>query len=361
MHNYAYVLVLLLPFFILCNANNNLQPSNDLNNQTFGVDTVPQTHDSILCVFQDSKNNYWFGSNGHGVYRYDGGKTFLHYTTRQILPGTQIWKIQEDNKGNIFFTTTKGICKYDGKQFSTLPLAKNDAANNGWKLQQDDLWFQGAQDSGVVYRYDGKFLYRLEFPKTKVAEDFIKEHPRPQFPDMRFNPYDVYSIFKDSRGNVWFGTGMLGVCRYDGKTFTWIPNDKIGMDENAFCVRSVIEDKDGKFWFSNTKHCYAIYNNDTESITEEKGIDQLIEYQEADYAYFMSGFKDDNGDLWLATFGAGVWRYSKGALFHYPTKKGARTITLYSIYKDRQGTIWLGTHTDGVYKFNGKLFERFKP
>ncbi len=347
MGKYLILFYLILVFSITCNAQ--------AISSMYG-DIVSQTHDSILVVFQDSKHNYWYGSNGHGVYRYDG-KTLVHYTTRHGLNGDQIWKIQEDKSGNIFFTTTKGINKYDGKQFSTLRIAKNDPVNNGWKLQADDLWFQGAQDSGIVYRYDGKSLFRLQFPETKVAEEFITQYPRAQFPNMKFSPYDVYSIFKDSKGTLWFGTGMLGVCHYDGKIFTWIPNTEIGMDEIAFCVRSIIEDKDGRFWFSNTKHRYHVSNG----LKEEKGIEQSKGQSEAFYTYFMSGFEDKNGDLWMATYGAGVWRYSKGTLTHYPVKNGNRIITLFSIYKDKQGAVWLGTHTDGVYKFNGKSFEQFKP
>lgn len=361
MNHPVCILLLSLAFFVRCNAKNGSRFFDSSDKQTSIGDTVSQTHDSILVVFQDSKNYYWFGSNGHGVYRYDGGKKFIHYTTKHGLSGNHIWKIQEDKSGNIFFTTTTGICRYDGKQFIILPLTPNDSANQGWKLQEDDLWFQGAQDSGVVYRYDGQSLYRLVFPKTKIAETFITDYPRDKFPAMAFSPYDVYSTFRDRKGNMWFGTGMLGVCRYDGKTFTWIPNEKIGMDKVAFCVRSIIEDKQGKFWFSNTMHRYNV--NDILNIKEETGINQAYgQQQENDYDYFMSGFEDSNGDFWLATFGTGIWKYNGKTMINYPVMKApGRIATVYSIYKDRQGNLWLGTHTGGAYKFNGNDFEKFRP
>lgn len=31
----------------------------------------------------------------------------------------------------------------------------------------------------------------------------------------------VRRIFEDSRGNLWFGTNALGVCRYDGDTLVY--------------------------------------------------------------------------------------------------------------------------------------------
>jgi ligand-binding sensor domain-containing protein len=323
-------------------------------------ETTSTIHDSILVVFQDRNDNFWFGSNGFGVYKYNG-KTLTHFTRKDGLCDDHVWKIQEDKAGHMYFTTIGGISKYNGKRFETLRATNTYSSTQGWKLQRDDLWFQGAQDSGVVYRYDGKVLYRLEFPKTKAAENFISEHPRAEFPNMKFNPYDVYSIFKDSKGNMWFGTGMLGICLYDGKTFKWIPNNQIGMDENAFCVRSVIEDQEGKFWFSNTKNRYIIYRKDSIIFKEEQEIGTSKDQYEEDFTYFISGLTDNNGGLWLATFGAGVWKYDGKTIINYPIKHNDKNVTLYSIYQDHQGILWLGTHTAGAYKFNGKAFEKFKP
>jgi ligand-binding sensor domain-containing protein len=36
-------------------------------------------------------------------------------------------------------------------------------------------------------------------------------------------------------------------------------------------------------------------------------------------------------------------------------------IGVFAVYKDYQGGLWLGTHNGGAYKFNGKMFERFRP
>jgi ligand-binding sensor domain-containing protein len=237
--------------------------------------------------------------------------------------------------------------------------------NKGWKLQPDDLWFAGGQDSGVVYRYDGQTLHGLKFPKTKAGEEYIARYPRSQYPNMTYSPYDVYIIFKDSKGHIWFGTN-IGVCRYDGDSFAWISEQELGFDDTgrAFNVRSIIEDKDGKFWFSSTFNRWDVYRNDSVgqgmNFRKEPGIGQPKDQNADPFAYCMSSVKTDNGDLWMATYGAGVWRYDGKSMIHYPVKKGDAIITLFSIYKDKQGDLWLGTHSAGAYKFNGKSFEKFR-
>ncbi|MDQ3109409.1 MAG: PUR family DNA/RNA-binding protein [Bacteroidota bacterium] len=315
------ILIFSLPAMLsFCNEQNTSHIANNVLTDQDPIiatgDTVSETHDSILVVFQASNNDFWFGSNGHGVYRYDG-KNLIHFTKKNGLCHNQIRGIQEDTSGNIYFTTDRGINKFDGHTFTTLKITKSNLPNGGWKLQPHDLWFQGAQDSGVVYRYDGTGLFRLVFPATKAGDEFISRFPRSEYPNMTFSPYDVYSIFKDSKENIWFGTNM-GVCRYDGKTFAWISEKELEIDAVAFHVRSTIEDKNGKFWFSNTMHCFDVYLNESPeskrdanekgsvNFKKEKGISSSKEHDAADFAYFMSGLEDSTGNLWLATYGNGV-------------------------------------------------------
>ncbi len=331
-------------------------------------DTVAALDNCIFAIFQAKNKTYWFGSDGQGLYRFDG-KTIVHFTTTHGLCGNRIRSIQEDRSGNIFVKSDGCVSRFDGHAFR--PLAAVDTDVSGWKLGPDDLWFTGWQDEGVVYRYDGTSLHRLTFPKTEPGEGHIARYPRSQFPRMTFNPYDVYIIFKDSEGCVWFGTHVLGVCRFDGTTFAWAPKTELGFDEDdSFGLRSIAEDRDGKFWFSNTRNRFDIQPpvqnapagqaNTTLSARKEPGIIRPADPTKDHPALFMSSVKDKNGDLWLATLRSGVWRYDGTRTTQYQIKDGDVIVTLYSIYQDNEGVLWLGTHEHGVYKFNGTAFERFK-
>jgi ligand-binding sensor domain-containing protein len=362
---------ILVATFSACAAGTEKQPDAKPPTSSIGV-PVSETEKAIFHVFQARNNDYWFGSESQGVYRFDG-KTLIHFTTKDGLANDRIRGIQEDKSGNIYFTTmdwdgarhfADAISKFDGKTFSTIRPTENTSAA-AWKLQPDDLWFAGAQDSGVVYRYDGRALHRLRFPKTKAGEAHISKYPRSDFPNMTFSPYDVYIIYKDRKGNIWFGTN-LGVCCYDGNSFTWISEEELGFDEtgSAFNVRSIIEDQDGRFLFSNTLHRWDVSRNSLGghgvSFTKAPGIEPTNPQNPTDFAYFMSSVTDDNGDLWMATLGAGVWRYDGKNLTHYPVKDGNSSIRLFSIYRDNQGGLWLGSHAAGVFKFTGKTFEPFR-
>ena len=357
----------ILIIFSSCDGQNASRvDSSTLINQisTLAIgDTVSEMHKSIFIIFQDKNANFWYGSNGQGVYRYDG-KNIIHFTTKDGLCNNQIRAIQEDKSGVIYINTVDGISKFDGQAFTTLNKTETNSSNNEWKLQPDDLWFAGSQEKNGLYRFDGKLLYHLEFPKHHLENEFYSKYP-----NASYSPYGVYSIYRDSKGNIWFGTSVLGVCRYDGKSIAWISEPELTEldDGPAPGIRSIIEDRDGNFWFSNIFYRYKIFQNG--SLDQEKGlinykklkgIDHSKGQKEGDFTFFMSITDDKNGDLWMATYDAGVWRYDGEDIIHYPVKDGNTNITLFSIYKDNQDVLWLGTHNGGVYNFNGKTFEKFR-
>ncbi|MFN0208080.1 MAG: two-component regulator propeller domain-containing protein [Planctomycetota bacterium] len=320
-------------------------------------EVVTELPTDIWHVFQAKNHDYWFGSHDHGAYRYNG-KTLVKYTTKDGLSSNGIGGFQEDKAGNIYIAS-HGISKFDGQTFTTLSVRK-DSASTDWKLGPDDLWFAGPTDSGVVYRYDGKSLHPVEFPKTKDGDRHYEEVPRSKYPNAKYSPYDVYTIFKDSKGNMWFGTATLGVCRYDGKSFAWLPESELG--NGSFGTRAIIEDKDGKFWFCDTLHRYSVDLSGPArpKYTKEEGIRDAKDRNRASIAGIMSSTVDSAGAQWMATYGMGVFSLDGKILTHYPVLEGGRQIHLFSIYKDKQGVLWLGTQTSGIYKFNGKVFEKFK-
>lgn len=354
-------LLSILSVITSCNGQNQ-KSVNILSEQakrTFVGDTVSELDKSIFIVFQANNKDYWFGSEGQGVFRYDG-KNLLHFTSNDGLCNDRIREIQEDKAGNIFILTLDGVSKYDGQKFITLPVVKS----NLWKKEPGDLWFKAPGKNGT-FRYDGASLYHLEFPKHVLADDFYKSFPNPPY-----NPYEVYTIYLDSKGNLWFGTSNFGICRFDGQTLSWMYEKHLTEIDGGgqFCIRSIIEDKEGKFWFCNTRYRYtirpgSIIKDDTILINykREKGIDIIKSPEGKDRIYFMSVVADKNGDLWMLTYEQGVWRYDGTKVTHYTVTDGSKDIKLYSIYKDKHDELWLGTHEGGAFKFNGHQFEKFKP
>ncbi len=318
---------------------------------------------SCWYVFQAKNGDYWFGSDGQGVYRYDGA-TIVNYTAADGLSGNRIRGIQGDKAGNVYFTTLDGgICRFDGRAFSTLAVVETPA-DGGWRLHPDDLWFQwfkgmpGAPDTEGPYRYDGTSLYHLKLPRSDLEAAFHAE-----VPNAPYSPYEVYSIYRDSRGHMWIGTSNFGVCRYDGRSWSWLYEEhlsKVGGGRH-FGIRSIIEDKGGAYWICNTKFRFRVRPENTGDkvvYTREDGIDEKMSEGPL---YFQGAVADARGDLWFSPYGGGIWRYDGKGMTNYPVRDDGKDTQVFSIFKDNGGGLWLGTQTAGPYRFTGEGFEPLRP
>jgi hypothetical protein len=184
-----------LIFFYSCIGQNpsiNLKERADPISSSAQVGQVVSEMDSgLMIVFQDSRNQYWFGSKDQGVYRYDG-KGITHLTKNDGLCSNRLRGIQEDRFGSIYFDTGEGISKFNGQTFTTLEL-DNDGADADWKLEPNDLWFEGYWGGNGPYRYDGKLLHHLEFPKHDLEDEF-----NTKYPNVSHSPYEVYKVYRDN-------------------------------------------------------------------------------------------------------------------------------------------------------------------
>ncbi|MCY2960282.1 MAG: hypothetical protein NTY35_08950 [Planctomycetota bacterium] len=327
-------------------------------------EVVRELGDGLWIIFQDRQGTTWFGTDGDGLYRVDGNR-ILRFTTKDGLCSDRVRQILEDTSGNLYFNTLGGISTFDGQRFRTLVPVQAGSALSAWSSQPGDLWFQGNQDDNGPYRYDGRTLHHHEFPKHELEPAFLAIAPHAPF-----SPYQVYTIFHDSRGALWFGTSTFGVCRYDGRSLTWISEDELTELDGgpSFGVRGIVEDQDGQFWFSNLLHRYDVSASEPKepgapsaAYRRTRGLVDSEARMDAAPAYFMSGLKDGHGVLWFATLDAGVWRYDGNHVTRFPVQDRGQAVRLYSIYEDKGGTLWLGTTGQGAYRFDGTAFARFRP
>lgn len=364
MIKFSYQLLCILIICTACKAQHTELErtySSITNSSVLQGDTVSSLSKNIMVVHQDSKNFYWFGSWVDGLYRYDG-TTILHLTKLNGISFSRVHEIKEDVFGNLYINTNKGI--FSINNLSSNQLQESVINDSIWHRTNGDLFFKNTQGTSHVYRYDGKYLHKLIFPNVVIKNIIYKS--RFSNHSVTFDPFDVYSIYSDSKENVWFGTAALGVCRFDGKTLRWIHEEDVTELHNGPSngVRSILEDKDGCYWF-NSMYRYNINGVTSHSSTiwykRMKSIGSLDGKQDGEIFEYLSSLKDSNNVIWIATYVSGIWEVNGTTINNHLIKQDGKPIKLFYIYSDKKGTLWVGTHENGVYRFNGNDFVKFTP
>lgn len=348
---YSTTIVLVTALLLLHASCKGQQPTQA---PTLAGDTVTQIGSYIRCIYQDADNAYWFATDGEGLYRYDGHNA-VQYTTRHGLCSDNVWNVLRGNDGKLYVQTRDGVCNFNGSAFATMAVVQGSGmyidSNAATTLQYPTHNYQSTMLLGD-YSFNGTSLIKINLPHTSPLTNTN--------PNARFH-YDVYATYKNKQGKVWFGTCTAGVCIFDGSTYQWLNNEELGAP-----VRCIFEDRQGNIWIGNNGYGLLKYDGQKlVNITQQHGLDnpgfrQKMDGKEGTLARVWSIADDKDGNLWIGTIDAGVWKYDGTQLTNYTAKDGLGS-DIWTIYRDRNDKLWFGTDGGGVYTFDGKRFNKFKP
>jgi PAS domain S-box-containing protein len=72
------------------------------------------SNDCVFCIHQDRSGIIWLGTRGGGLNRFNPTtETFSHYTVKQGLPNNVVYGILEDDPGNLWLSTNRGLACFN--------------------------------------------------------------------------------------------------------------------------------------------------------------------------------------------------------------------------------------------------------
>ena len=193
-------------------------------------------YDDVFPLYDDDRDNLWFG-NTNGIVRFDKiSKTSQEYTfpsKTTMGPYDYLQAIHRDNKGILWLGTLEGLYSFDPekktwKQYKNIAGDLNSLNNNlifslcPDKIQPDKYLWIGTKGGGLNLfdLVNGTFTHFTE--KQGLSNDV------------------VYGILTDATGNLWMSTNK-GISKFDTRTRlfkNYNQNDGLQGSEynrNAFC------------------------------------------------------------------------------------------------------------------------------
>ncbi len=181
-------------------------------------------------------------------------------------------------------------------------------------------------------------------------------------PEDGLSQFSANAIIQDSQGYLWIGT-QDGLNRYDGYDFVVYktdPEDPDSLWDNF--VNGLWADRDGSLWVTTaTAGAINRYDPFTETLARFR-LDAADDPEAPEPAIINNRalWKDEEGRLWIGTFGGGLFILdpATGAARHKFARAGIdgglTDDRISIVLEDSGGTVWIGT-------FGGGLFRRLPP
>jgi signal transduction histidine kinase/ligand-binding sensor domain-containing protein len=263
-----------------------------------------------------------------------------------------VYAIVQDRDGYLWIGSDSGLLRFDGSRFVTLEVISSaslpKAAVMALCVSRDgSLWVGFADGIGVGQIRDGQVHIQDQGLEnlgsvTDLVEDhdgmiwavgdgalfeLLDGHWQKANVEWMGGEARVRQAYVRSNGELWVGTWQ-GVFRrsHGGDTFQRI---------SAGVVWGLSEDVTGLMWTTDIATGFRPLGVQTPPQTALEGAGHRLMY-------------DRKGNLWIATFGAGLWRFSGKAKTSI-VEKASRLTGLYSdlvqsLIEDRDGNIWVGTN-----------------
>ena len=315
-----------------------LYNNNKLSNfKTNPLNPNSISYNDVLCIFEDSRKNIWFGTDGRGVNFLSGNQKAIRLLANKLtppnIPVDVPRAISTDQDGNFWIGTSgKGLSKisrdlnefknYNSKNSSQVGFA-NDRIMSLHHDDQDNLWI-GSQEGGLLLKKKNENTFR------KINTD----------------AYTIWDIEEADENNLWICSRSFGLLVLDKNNFTQtrIENNSAHKNLHNENIRAIAKAKKGQFFIGTEGGRVFEINNFV--ISKEILIDA------PDIGSIKSLYYEDN-KLWIGSQKSGliIKDLPNQQEWHFNKAKGLPNNVIYSILPQNHNTIWISTNY-GICQIN---------
>jgi signal transduction histidine kinase/ligand-binding sensor domain-containing protein/DNA-binding response OmpR family regulator len=301
-----------------------------------------------MTIFEDRSGVIWVGTNIGGLNKLNNTvKRFFHYTFSSIegegLSSTWVSAIHADKDEVLIGTLEGGLNIYNRKSGKFTSLA---IPGTGFEKRLRN-WIRCIhKDSRGQYWLgtgDGLFMYNRE--SNSFSNDFTCD-------SCKYLSHIIISqITEGADGNLWIGTSLAGVIKYN------INTEKIqryyhGLEnpntQELYRINTLFLDKNDRLWIGTNEG--GLYSFESE---EEKFVCHNFDQGYTGPITISDIFEDSKNRLWIGCEEEGIYLYDrrtkifKGFNRYY----GLADNYVWKILEDDSGNLWISTN-EGISKFN---------
>ncbi len=274
------------------------------------------TDSTVRDILRDREGALWFAADGGGLVRFHEG-AFRTYSVGSGLVSDAVTSLYEAPGGELYVGSWGGMNKLAGGEITAVAELAGIEVYRIYGDEVGNLWF--ATDQGLYRRNagSGRFEHLVEYRGRELR--------------------GVSGIAFDHEGSLWMTTTANGLFQLKRGKFRNYSAEQ-GLASGRINV--VRELGPGEYW-TGTDH------GTINVIQEGGGISTLELASLRSDVRVRDIHRDRNGELWITSYD-GLLHLSGQREVLYSTRNGLPTNQLRSLFKDRRGTLWIGTQNSGL-------------
>ncbi len=319
--------------------NINNKQWNDISN--FDKNATQQL-DFISCSFKDKTGNIWLGTQGYGLLKYNNRFEKFH-TTDNI----SINQMVSGNKENVLIIKNpmeELFFNFDYlNNFYTAPI------NKAKFVFQKSTIHNTAKTKSILQDEDGSYwigrigLYHYE-PKSNTTSYYWDHYD------------DVFPLYDDRNGNLWFGNTNGIVCFDKQKKISQEYKFPVTSTDGPYdFLQAISKGNDELIWLGTLKGLYS-FNPKNQKWVHYKNIPGDMTSLSYDLIFCICPDPiEPNRYLWIGTKGGGLNKFDiqTGNCKRLGSKDGLPNDVIYGIVTDADKDLWMSTN-NGISRYNIK-------
>ncbi len=330
-----YLVVFLLAFI------NSLLSQNKFENYQFRVVKEATSKRAISTIVQDNYAFTWIGTNGAGLYRYDG-VNYIGYEYDPKKSGSVnsnlIYTTYVDTNNDLWVGTDEGLCLYNRDLDNFKKINIEDVIAKGYdepitvrSIIQDNY-------GNLILGTNGYGLFKLNIKTLKatlIQSELLVRHN-----------FQINHLVKDKKGIIYLATnyGLLDLDKNYKLRQTY--QDKFKKKPILEAIETLVIDKLNYIWIGTSsdglmklKSDHDNYQFEIYPITKNK----ILSIQESSLGYIVCGTEND-GLLFVNNKGQTVKKYLYSKYDNYSLKSNS----VWALYEDKENRLWLGYYNKGL-------------
>ena len=280
----------------------------------------PNTPEVLIQSMQmDSQGRLWLLYEGKGIAYLTPETGIVYQPPPPDLPlAMSFTKLVVDAQDRVWIGTLDGLVLRDND-------GELKRAPAGWGVDKGLTWPYRAPD-GALWIVAGERLYRVEDDRLVLV------HSLP-------GQLHMTAMLQDRHGDLWLGTENQGLLRISSHGLERLP---AGLNLPGGRVVSLREDAEGSIWVGANGGLYRLRETLFSSYTERDGLSG---------DYVRTVFEDRDRRLWVGSASGLDQQTADGRFRPMPLhNRGGKAPSVLSLAQGPEGDLWVGTFGDGVYR-----------